>query len=214
MYTTHIPIISPKVNVAAYVNKRHTEKNQRTSYSVTVQGVVDPKGVFTDICIGWPGSMTDSQVLEKSALFQRTSRGVLKDFWVVGNSGYPLMDWVLVPYANTSLTWAQHAYNEKVEEVQRVAKESFMRLKARWSCLQKRTDMKLQDLPVVLAACCVLHNICEMRNEGLSPDMRFELFDDGMIPDDGVRSVHAMHARDRIARKLLHHDFEGSNFLL
>jgi hypothetical protein len=214
IYTTHIPIIAPKVNVGAYFNKRHTERNQRTSYSVTVQGVVDPKGVFTDICIGWPGSMTDDQVLEKSALFQRASRGVLKDFRVIGNSGYPLMDWVLVPYANKSLTWAQHAYNEKVEEVQRVAKESFMRLKSRWSCLQKRTDMKLQDLPVVLAACCVLHNICEMRSEGLSPDMRFELFDDGMIPDDGVRSVHAMHARDRIAHKLLHHDFEGSNFLL
>jgi hypothetical protein len=30
--------------------------------------VVDPKGVFTDVCIGWPGSMPDDQVLEKSML--------------------------------------------------------------------------------------------------------------------------------------------------
>jgi hypothetical protein len=213
MYTTHIPIIAPKANMGAYFNKRHTERNQKTSYSITVQGVVDPKGVFTDICIGWPGSMTDHQILEKSALFQRANGGALKDVWVVGNSGYSLMDWVLVPYARQHLTWTQHALNEKVEELQRIAKESFMRLKARWSCLQRRTEMKLQDLPVVLGACCVLHNICEMRNEGLSPDLRFELFDDEMIAQDDVRSVNALHARDQIARKLLHHDLMGTNFL-
>ncbi|KAG8367201.1 hypothetical protein BUALT_Bualt16G0048000 [Buddleja alternifolia] len=213
MYTTHIPIIAPKVSVAAYFNKRHTERNQKTSYSITVQGVVDPRGVFTDICIGWPGSMTNDQVLEKSALFQRANRGVMRDVSVVGNSGYPLMDWILVPYTHQNLTWTQHAYNEKVEEVQKVAKESFMRLKARWSCLQKRTEMKLQDLPVVLGACCVLHNICEMRNEGLREDMRFELFDDEVVPENSVRSVNALHARDQIAHKLLHHNLAGTNSL-
>ncbi|KAL0345074.1 UNVERIFIED_CONTAM: hypothetical protein Sradi_4338700 [Sesamum radiatum] len=74
--------------------------------------------------------------------------------------------------------------------------------------------MKLQDLPVVLGACCVLHNICEMRNEELSPEMRFELFDDEIIPENSVRSVNAMHTRDQIAHKLLHHNLAGTNFLL
>ncbi|KAM7276520.1 hypothetical protein ACFE04_018386 [Oxalis oulophora] len=96
MYTTHVPIIAPKISVAAYFNKRHTERNQKTSYSITVQGVVDPRGVFTDLCIGWPGSMLDDQVLEKSALHERANRGSLKDIWIVGNSSYPLMDWVMI----------------------------------------------------------------------------------------------------------------------
>ncbi|KAL3625321.1 hypothetical protein CASFOL_030775 [Castilleja foliolosa] len=213
IYTTHIPIIAPKVSVAAYFNRRHTERNQKTSYSITVQGVVDPKGVFTDICIGWPGSMSDDQVLEKSALSQRANKGVMKDLWIVGNSSHPLTDWVLVPYTHQNLTWTQHAYNEKVEEAQGVAKEAFMRLKARWSCLRKRTEMKLQDLPVVIGACCVLHNICEMRNEGLGSEMRFDMFDDEVVPENSVRSVNAMHARDQIAHKLLHHNFAGTSFL-
>ncbi|KAL3644381.1 hypothetical protein CASFOL_012313 [Castilleja foliolosa] len=213
MYTTHIPIIAPKISVAAYFNKRHTERNQKTSYSITLQGVVDPKGVFTDICIGWPGSMTDDQVLEKSALFQRANNGDLNGSWVVGNSGYPLMDWLLVPYSHQNLTWTQHAFNGKIEDVQRVAKESVMRLKARWSCLQKRTEMKLQDLPVVLGACCVLHNICEMRNEGLSPELRFEVFDDEIVPETSVGSGDAMSDRDQIAHKLLHHNLAGTDFL-
>ncbi|KAL3498668.1 hypothetical protein ACH5RR_041400 [Cinchona calisaya] len=213
MYTTHIPIIAPKISVAAYFNKRHTERNQKTSYSITVQGVVDPKGVFTDVCIGWPGSMPDDQVLEKSALFQRASQGLLKGVWIVGGSGYPLMDWVLVPYTQHHLTWTQHAFNEKTGEIQRISKEAFARLKGRWSCLQKRTEVKLQDLPVVLGACCVLHNICELRNEEMDPELKFDLIDDEMIPEIPLRSANAMKARDAIAHNLLHHNHAGTSFL-
>ncbi|KAJ0030027.1 protein ALP1-like [Pistacia vera] len=213
MYTTHIPIIAPKISVAAYFNKRHTERNQKTSYSITVQGVVDPKGVFTDVCIGWPGSMPDDQVLEKSALYQRASGGLLKGVWIVGGSGYPLLDWVLVPYTQQNLTWTQHAFNEKIGEIQRVAKDAFARLKGRWSCLQKRTEIKLQDLPVVLGACCVLHNICEMSNEEMDRSLKFDLVDDEMIPDVPLRSASSMKARDAIAHNLLHHGLAGNAYL-
>ncbi|KAL0327463.1 UNVERIFIED_CONTAM: hypothetical protein Sangu_1824300 [Sesamum angustifolium] len=188
MYTTHIPIIAPKNSVAAYFNRRHTERNQKTSYSITVQGVVDPKGVFTDVCIGYPGSMPDDQVLEKSTLFQRANAGFYNGVWIVGGSGHPLMDWV-------------------------AAKESFARLKTRWGCLQKRTEVKLQDLPVVLGACCVLHNICEMRNEDVDALMKFELIDDEMVPEVGLRSANAMKARDTIAHNLLHHNHAGTSLL-
>lgn len=213
MYTTHIPIIAPKISVAAYFNKRHTERNQKTSYSITVQGVVDQNGVFTDVCIGWPGSMPDDQVLEKSALYQRANGGLLNGVRIVGSSGYPLMDWVLVPYTQQHLTWTQHAFNEKIGEVQKVSKEAFARLKGRWSCLQKRTEVKLQDLPVVLGACCVLHNICEMRKENIDPELMIDLVDDEMVPEIGLRSVNAMKARDAIAHNLLHHNHAGTSFL-
>jgi hypothetical protein len=213
MYTTHVPIIAPKISVAAYFNKRHTERNQKTSYSITVQGVVNPRGVFTDVCIGWPGSMLDDQVLEKSALHERANRGLLKDIWIVGNSSYPLMDWVMVPYTHQNLTWTQHEFNTKIGDVQRVAKDAFARLKGRWACLQKRTEVKLQDLPVVLGACCVLHNICEMRNEGLDPELEFGIFDDEVVLENNlVRSINSEQARDHIAHNLLHHGPAGTGY--
>lgn len=214
MYTTHVPIIAPKVNVSAYFNRRHTERNQKTSYSITVQGVVDARGVFTDICIGWPGSMPDDQVLEKSALFQRAQLGQLKDVWVVGGPSYPLLDWLLVPYTRHNLTWAQDAFNKRVGEVRGAASEAFARLKGRWSCLQKRTEVKLQDLPVVLGACCILHNICEMRGEEIDPEHRFEIFDDEMVAPESGRSAAAAQKRDQIAHNLLHHGRAGTTFLL
>ena len=212
MYTTHIPIIAPKISVAAYFNRRHTERNQKTSYSITLQGVVGPDGAFTDVCIGWPGSMPDDQVLEKSMLHQRAAAGMMHSACLVGGASYPLMDWVLVPYTHQNLTWTQHAFNEKVGDLRRVAVDAFARLKARWACLQKRTEVKLQDLPVVLGACCVLHNICETRGEELEPELRFELVDDETSPETPVRSEAAKRDRDNIAHNLLHRGFAGTTF--
>ncbi|XP_010526381.1 PREDICTED: putative nuclease HARBI1 [Tarenaya hassleriana] len=214
IYTTHIPIIAPKVHVAAYFNKRHTERNQKTSYSITVQGVVNSEGIFTDVCIGNPGSLTDDQILEKSSLFrQRAARGLLRDGWIVGNSGFPLMDWLMVPYTRQNLTWTHYAFNERIGEIQAVAKAAMGRMKGRWACLQKRTEVKLQDLPYVLGACCVLHNICEIRKEEMSPELVFEVFDDVTVPENNLRSATAVQARDHIAHNLLHRGHAGTSFL-
>ncbi|MFS7932005.1 putative harbinger transposase-derived nuclease domain-containing protein [Helianthus anomalus] len=205
IYTTHISIIAPKTNQEAYYNRKHTERNQKPSYSTTVQGLVDPRGVFTDVCIGYPGSMSDEQILEKSALSQRSKLGMLENTWVVGNSGYYLKDWVLVPYTHQNLSWSQHAFNQRLDELQMIAKDAFMRLKGRWGCLQKRTEVKLQELPMVLGACCVLHNICEMHNEEMDVELRFNLYDDEMELDGSrVISVNALQARDGIAHSLMH----------
>lgn len=216
IYTTHISIIAPKTNPEAYFNRKHTDRIQKPSYSTTVQGVVDVKGVFTDICIGYPGSMPDDKILEQSILSRRSEMGMLDNTWVVGNSGYPLTDWMMVPYTHLNLSWGQHSFNESIGEVEKIAKDAFMRLKGRWGCLQKRTEVKLQELPMVLGACCVLHNICEMNNEEMDVDLRFDLYDDEMVVSDseGGRgiSVNAVQVRDSIAHNLLHRIHRGSVF--
>ncbi|CAD6257496.1 unnamed protein product [Miscanthus lutarioriparius] len=212
MYTTHIPIIAPKANVAAYFNRRHTKRNQKTSYSISVQGVVDAAGAFTDVCIGWPGSMSDADVLERSALCaQRGAAGRLQGQWVVGGAGYPLMDWLLVPYTKRNMIWAQHVFNERLDGLCAVARDAFQRLKTRWGCLQKRYEVKLQDLPMVIGACCVLHNICERANEAVDPELAFQIFDDDMVAENPVRSMAASSARDAIAHNLLHRSSHKQN---
>ncbi|KAE8669388.1 serine/threonine-protein kinase CBK1-like isoform X1 [Hibiscus syriacus] len=168
LYTTHVLIMAPKENMGAHFNQRDTERNQKTCYSITVQGVVDQKEVFTNVCIGWPGSMADEKVLEKSALFQRANKGDLRDVWIVGNFGYLLMDWVLV---------------------------------------------KLHELSMLLGACCVLYNICEMNNEDMNPRLQFELFDDEVALENNLRATNAVHAGDYIAHNLLHHELGGTSFL-
>ena len=36
-----------------------------------VQGVVDHNGLFTDLCIGWPGSVHDARVLANSNIYSK-----------------------------------------------------------------------------------------------------------------------------------------------
>ncbi|KAK8613307.1 hypothetical protein V6N13_101072 [Hibiscus sabdariffa] len=73
-------------------------------------------------------------------------------------------------------------------------------------CLQKRIEVKLQELP-----CCVLHNICEM-NEEMKPKRKFKLFDDEVILENNLRSMASTQDRDHIVHNLLHHGLSLSIF--
>ena len=42
---------------------------------------------------------------------------------------------------------------------------TFGRLKTRWQRLIKQNDMLVANVPNVIAACCTLHNICEIHGD-------------------------------------------------
>jgi hypothetical protein len=206
VYTTRVTVVAPKANVAAFYDRGLTERNQKASYSVAVQAVADADGAFTDVWIE-PGSLSDAAVLGRWALFGLLG-GHGQEQRLVGGTSYPLMDWTLVPYAHQNLTWTEHAFNERVAAARGVARGAVRRLKARWRCLQRRSEVKMQDLPSMIAACCVLHNVCERAGEELDPDlMQYELDDDDgdVVAHDAAPPAPAVQAaRDRIAHGLLH----------
>lgn len=205
LYTTHISICAPRSALAEYHNKRHTKRFKRPSYSMTIQATVDHRGLFTDLCLGWPGSMTDEKILEKSALSQRANQGALQGHWVIGGRSVPLKDWLLVPYPDSEdMSWMQRNFNERLGDALAVAKNAFTRLKARWRFLTKRTESKLGDLPTIFGACCVLHNICERQGEIFDVSWGQDVFDDFVQAVRGdEESPYAMQERDRIAHMLL-----------
>ncbi|KAL5202061.1 hypothetical protein ABZP36_013013 [Zizania latifolia] len=221
VHTEHIPIVAPRECAGKYYDRRLTERNQKVTYSVAMQAVVDANGTFTYVCTG-PGSLCDATVLEKSGLGRRFEAGEMmhgelgeddgqwgrqQPHRLVGGKSFPLTDWMLVPYAHPNLTWAQHRLNERVAAARGAARGAFRRLRARWRCLRHPVELKLPDLPKILGACCVLHNLCERGSSGLDADLLLhdDLFDeDGVVAADTVPSAAAEHARDRIAHDLLH----------
>ena len=60
----HIPIQQLAMNHTDYYN-------QKGFYSMLVQGVVDHSGLFTDLCIGWPGSVDNAHVLANSNIYSK-----------------------------------------------------------------------------------------------------------------------------------------------
>ncbi len=67
---SHIPIIAPTEYPRDLFNRKGW-------HSIILQAVVDGKGLFWDLCIGFPGSVHDARVLKQSHLWERLSDGHL-----------------------------------------------------------------------------------------------------------------------------------------
>ena len=89
----HIPVTPLASNHTDYYNRKGW-------YSMLVQAVVDHDYLITDICVSWPGSVHDANVLVKSTLYRRacqreilcgqniTVNGTAFPVFLVGDSAY------------------------------------------------------------------------------------------------------------------------------
>ena len=55
--------------------------------------------------------------------------------------------------------------NYRLSRARMVVENAFGHLKGRWRCLLKRTDAATEDVPTIISACRVIHNICEVHKE-------------------------------------------------
>ena len=69
------------------------------------------------------------------------------------------------PFQQTELTEDAKTYNYGISR-RMVVENAFGRSKERWRRLIKRCDMIIEKVPTIITACCVLHNICELYQEG------------------------------------------------
>ena len=168
---THIPIVSPKKCPADYYNRKGW-------HSVLMQGLVNHLGHFTDVYIGWPGRVHDARVFTNSSLYQRGQSGTLFPDWketiadknvpivILGDPAYPLLPWLMKAFQNNGqLSQQERSFNYRLSSARVTVEHAYGRLKGRWRCLLKRLDINVCDVPELVAACCVLHNICEIHGE-------------------------------------------------
>ena len=165
---THIPILRPQESSSDYYNRKGY-------HSILMQGVVDFRGLFMDVNIGWPGKVHDARVFVNSSFYHNANSGNLFPNWsrslegvdvpliVLGDPAYPLLPWLMKPYQENSATTPQERYfNYRQSRARMVVENAYGRLKGRWRCLLKRTDAHVSNVPSIVGACVVLHNICEL----------------------------------------------------
>jgi hypothetical protein len=214
VYTTHVRIYEPQHQALFYYNSRLTQRHKgKASFSVALQAAVNASGAFTNFCIGYPGATSDEDIFVRSSMSTRhAGKMIAQGKHLVGGTGYPLTDWTLVPYSHSNLTPPQETFNKKVALARGVALDAFRRLKARWACLQMRVKGNLGVFSSVMAACCVLHNLCERSGDELGHELRgYKLEDDEIVLDNPERSFAATMVRDAIAHNLHHHAGAGGS---
>ena len=180
---SHVPVTPPCMNHTDYYNRKGW-------YSMLIQAVVDHEYLFRNLCIGWPGSVHDARVLANSSLYKKVINGQIflgignhaqiqghpiRPF-LVGDSAYPLLPWLIKPFSfSSSLTSEQKLFNYRISKGRVVVENAFGRLKARWRRLSKQIDMHIDNAPHIIAACCVLHNVCEVHKDNFDEDWLQEL---------------------------------------
>lgn len=178
---THIPIQGPKEFQNDYYNRKGF-------HSVVLQGFVDHQYKFMNVNFGFPGSVHDARVFVNSQLYKLGSEGLLcpqvqrqtggKSVPVVilGDSAYPALTWLMKPFSDNRLqTPGRRAYNYHHSRARMVVENAFGRLKGRWRILLKRNDTRIQKLPNLVIACCVLHNLCESSGEDFDTHLMNEV---------------------------------------
>ena len=186
---SHIPVCAPA--------NLHTDYyNRKGWYSMLVQAVVDHDYLFTDLNIGWPGSVHDARVLVHSELYTKAMSGDLLPSqyatdmcgvsvppYIIGDAAYPLKTWLMKPFPDRGLSEDRRNYNYRISRARMVVENAFGRLKGRWRRLLKRCDMTLDKVPTVIAACCILHNICEVLKDNFDEQWR--------VDNEDLTSQHA-----------------------
>ena len=71
---SHIPIIRPDESASDYYNRKGY-------YSIIMQAMVDFRGLFMDVYIGWPGKVHDARVFVNSSLYKKGINSTLFPDW-------------------------------------------------------------------------------------------------------------------------------------
>lgn len=166
--TTHITMCLPLADPANKVWFDH-EKN----HIMLLHAIVDPDMRLRDIVTGWPGKLSDSLVLKTSNFFKVCEKGnglngkpvflsegsEIREY-IVGDSGFPLLPWLVTPYKGKGLSEIQTDFNKRHFATRLVARRALARLKEMWRIIHGtmwRPDK--HRLPRIILVCCLLHNI-------------------------------------------------------
>jgi hypothetical protein len=112
--------------------------------------VVDSNKRFLDLYLGMPGSTNDSRILRRSFLYHLGISGNLFDAryaidgfnpYLLGDSGYPLLPWLMVPHKNSrNLTLLETLFNKRLRRDRCLVENAFGILKQTFRELLVKSD--------------------------------------------------------------------------
>lgn len=83
---------------------------------------------------------------------------------ILRNPAYLVLPWLMKPYIGHLDSIKGH-FNNRLCWCRVTVECAFGRLKGCWPCLFMRLDISGKNIPMAIAACCVLHNICKAKGE-------------------------------------------------
>jgi len=160
---SHIPIIAPIEHAPDYYCRKGF-------HSILLQGVVDHSCCFGDYDIGWCGSIYDYNLFSKSQIGKYCMRGQLSPYALLGDAAYQPRTWMFSPYIGKKdgFNRQQTHWNFIQSSFRMCVERAFGILKTRWRILLKMIDCQLENVPIHVTACLILHNLTIMHNDSFN----------------------------------------------
>ncbi|XP_069057943.1 putative nuclease HARBI1 [Pleurodeles waltl] len=150
---TDVSLVPPTVNEQVYGNRK-------TYHSINVQVVCLANQYLSQVTAKFPGSVHDSYIMWNSNVPHIMVRLHTERAWLVDDSGYPNLPWLLTP-AKYPATPGELHFNEAHGRTRRVIERTFGLLKARFKCLDLSGGALLYSphkVCQITVARCMHHN--------------------------------------------------------
>ena len=160
---SHVPVNLLDENLATDMYCR------KGFYSLVLQGTVDHVPLYTDIYVGWPGSVNDGRVWRNSPLKRKLDQVAADptahpDFFLshahfLGDAAYPRETYMIPPFKDNGRLRHKHRRFNKCHSATRMGVErSYAMLKGRFKTLKWLNYGSMELNCKVIMACCILHN--------------------------------------------------------
>ncbi|KAJ8965734.1 hypothetical protein NQ314_003940 [Rhamnusium bicolor] len=186
---------------------RYTYCNRKGQHSVLLQAVCDDKKRFMDVFCGEAGSIHDARLLKRSSLYRQFQNpNVRTDYFLLGDSAYPNLPWLLTPFKDTgNLTRQQKIFNYRHSSARVIVENSFGPLRGRFRRLKFFENNNISFIVECIIATCVLHNICiNMDDQQIETDEPFEPRGNVFCPEEISEEAIALenNKREELFRKM------------
>lgn len=146
---THVRIPKPQHHGDEYINRKGWP-------SINVQATCDARYMFTSVDIRWPGSVHDARIWRNCEVRQIMAR--TKDTVLIADQGYGIEPWLMTPFRNPQ-TDRERKFNKLLAKERVIIEQCFGQLKRRFPILGYVCRIKLENVPNMILACVILHNI-------------------------------------------------------
>ncbi|XP_066599956.1 putative nuclease HARBI1 [Prorops nasuta] len=164
---THIKIAAPKTNPESYINRKGYT-------SIQLQVICNHELKFIHCYSGQVGSVHDMRVFRLSQIPNMCCPDKFPgDTHLIGDAAYAIQKYLMVPFKdNGHLSEEQVHFNKCLSRARMMIERSIGLLKGRFRSILDTLPMKRTDIvPKYIMACCILHNICLLKNDTLEENI-------------------------------------------